>query len=65
MLYTSFVEPALSKEEAKIDDALANGGSLLKAKSSKLMASLSEKAGSLSSEVIKRTNKAKPAAEAD
>jgi len=64
-LYTSFVEPLLTEKEQTIDEVIANSGKIVKEQSSKVISSVTEKAGTLGSEVIKRTKKAKPKAEAD
>ena len=49
-VYLSFIEPFLKAKEEKIDFAIANSGRLAKEHSSKVISSITDKAGSLSSE---------------
>jgi hypothetical protein len=54
MLYGSFIEPFLKEKEAKIDFAIANSGRIVKEHSTKVISTVTEKAGTLSSEVSRR-----------
>lgn len=51
ILYASFIEPFLKEKEEKIDFAIANSGRIVKEHSTKIISSITDKAGSLSSEV--------------